>query len=61
MTGWLQGAKRAPDVVVLLQLTFEEAFEGKTANVTVTRETLCRVCGATGSANPEDMATVWYA
>lgn len=41
-----------------LPLTLEEVFEGKTANVTVTRERLCRTCGGTGAAEPEKMPTV---
>ena len=41
-----------------MELTYEEAFFGKTVNVTVARERLCHTCGATGSAKPEEMPTV---
>eukprot|EP00903_Cladosiphon_okamuranus_P013217 g12328.t1 len=52
------GKRRAPDTVVALPLTFEEAFFGKTANVTVSRERLCQTCKGTGAAKPEEMTTV---
>ncbi|CAM9288814.1 unnamed protein product, partial [Hapterophycus canaliculatus] len=51
------GTRRAPDSVVALPLTFEEVFEGKTANVTVTRTRLCRTCGGTGATEPPKMPT----
>ena len=41
-----------------MELTYDEAFFGKTVNVTVARERLCHTCGATGSAKPEEMPTV---
>lgn len=41
-----------------MELTYEEAFFGKTVNVTVARQRLCHTCGATGSAKPEEMPTV---
>lgn len=44
--------------MVALPVTFEEAFEGKTANVTVARERLCRTCGGTGASEPGEMPTV---
>lgn len=44
--------------MVALPVTFEEAFEGKTANVTVARERLCRTCGGTGASDPGEMPTV---
>lgn len=44
--------------MIALPLTFEEAFEGKTANVTVSRERLCRTCGGTGARDPENMPVV---
>ncbi|CAN0029337.1 unnamed protein product, partial [Laminaria digitata] len=51
------GQRSAPDIEVAVELTYEEAFFGKTVNVTVTRERLCHTCGATGSAKPEEMPT----
>ncbi|CAM9524255.1 unnamed protein product [Ectocarpus fasciculatus] len=51
------GKRRAPDLMVALPVTFEEAFEGKTANVTVARERLCRTCGGTGASEPGEMPT----
>eukprot|EP00752_Nemacystus_decipiens_P008329 g7444.t1 len=52
-----QGMRRAPDTVMALPLTFEEAFLGKTTNVTVSRERLCTACKGTGAAKPEEMPT----
>ncbi len=44
--------------MITLPLTFEEAFEGKTVNVTVSRDRLCRTCGGTGASDPENMPVV---
>lgn len=44
--------------MIALPLTFEEAFFGKTANVTVSRERLCHACKGTGAAKPEEMPMV---
>ncbi|CAM9756118.1 unnamed protein product [Pylaiella littoralis] len=49
------GTRSAPDTVIALPLTFEEAFEGKSTNVTVARERLCSTCAGTGSADPAKM------
>lgn len=53
-----QGTRHAPDLTIPMELTLEEVFDGKQQNITVTRERLCKACGATGSANPEGMSTV---
>lgn len=50
--------RRAPDTVIAMPMTFEEAFSGKVANVTVTRQRLCHTCKGTGAAKPEEMPTV---
>ncbi|CAM9917323.1 unnamed protein product, partial [Choristocarpus tenellus] len=52
-----QGLNKAPNIKAELPLTLGEAFNGKKANVTVTRKRLCTTCQATGSSHPENMTT----